>query len=696
MPTVNPTFETAGAAQGQAASWTLASTSALVDVAELDTANIGVENFEDGWRLPMTGPGRVALGAFNTATNVFTDGAASAAGPRLELIARVTTAFTGGPVTLNITYTDNVAGAGRAATVVIPAAAEVGTTHTVTLQGTDQEPLDVTAVAEAAPFAGPGIVDILGFRALGWCEGTFGCRLSSTDSSGNEAAVFSFTGVALVQADFSHGQAFESFEFAWDGNNGQILVDFDMVAGAAVFDGTPDLAGGTETIEDFEEGWFLPRRTTTLLGHYRVSSNAFTDGAATTAQADGAYTLPCRGRARVTVAFENLEMDYDIAYRATAAGGVLEADLTTLAAAQVGEEFYLVPRTPGAGPQVSQIHDIVAHAAGPFAGIQVGEMTPSAIQGEFDLLADELPTAAEMTTGVVIVSLSAQLTIGAGNAAVLYEARALGLAGEVIRVRHTVAPSTPTTSVSVAANDITVSLRTDASSAVLATAAEVAAAVNASEGARPLVQAVAQGTGLGQAAVAGFANLDALTDAASALFDVANQAFEDFEQEWANNQNSITSFTIATAASQTYYRELQIALFDSPTLLGTLTVGGAPEYVDGAAMPQPPYTQNIVGFITAAFVEGGGVVDPRVRYTINAVVGGLVTASRASAHLDQILVGGTNVGGLAGGQSNGFDLTLVDHVDGAGPAPAFSAGAMTLWGGNIAEDFEDNWTLLLP
>ena len=692
MPVANGQFETAGATPGSAASWTLAATAAGTDIAEHDTSDEGTEDFEEGWTLPMGSPGSTAMGTFNTTTGAFVDGAAVAAGPLLQLVARVTTAFVGGPVQLNITYTDNVNGAGRIGTVVIPANAAIGDNQNVTLQAGDQQPLDVTAIAENVPFAGPGVVEILGFRELTWCEGSFGCRMASGNAT-NEASLFAFTEAGLARVTFTHGQQFEGFEHAWSGNAGIVLNNFDaLVSDAAEFDLNPLIPSSTTSaVEDFEHGWYLPNADTVALGNYRVSDNTFVDGVAATAQADGAYSLPHYARARVTEAFENLEMNFDIAYRDQAGGPVREADLTILASALVNQQFNLVPRTAG-GPEELTPYDLVAHDAGPFVGLVVGEENPSAIRGRFDVLVDELPVTTRLNAAVFIQSLSARLTIGAGAGAVLYESRLLGLAGEVVRVAHVAgAPSTPTTTVAAVANDVTVTLRTNAAGAILATAAEVATAVNQSAGGSPLVIAAAQAGGAGVVSPLALTFLNADTDAVQADFDAANQDFEDFEQEWSNNQASLSAFTIATAGSQTYYRELNLALFSSPTLLATFTVPAA--FVDGGTMPQPPFSPYMVGIITALWTQDGGAADPRVTYAGTAQVGGAFSTAPVGTHLDQILVGGTNVLPAPLGWSNIFDMTGMSQADAIAPfGNGYTAGAMQVWGGEIAETFEANWT----
>jgi hypothetical protein len=97
----------------------------------------------------------------------------------------------------------------------------------------------------------------------------------------------------------------------------------------------------------------------------------------------------------------------------------------------------------------------------------------------------------------------ATLTIGTGESGVKYDATALGSGGNDVRVAH-VNPGTAnaTLSVSVAGNDITVSMATDgaATPAITSTAAQVRDAVNAHAGASALVVAsfpgAATGTGL--------------------------------------------------------------------------------------------------------------------------------------------------------------------------------------------------------
>jgi hypothetical protein len=94
----------------------------------------------------------------------------------------------------------------------------------------------------------------------------------------------------------------------------------------------------------------------------------------------------------------------------------------------------------------------------------------------------------------------ATLTIGTGESGVKYDAKALGSGGNDVRVAH-VNPGTAnaTLSVSVAGNDITVSMATDNATtpAIISTAAQVRDAVNAHAGASALVVASFPGTATG-------------------------------------------------------------------------------------------------------------------------------------------------------------------------------------------------------
>lgn len=99
-------------------------------------------------------------------------------------------------------------------------------------------------------------------------------------------------------------------------------------------------------------------------------------------------------------------------------------------------------------------------------------------------------------------ALAASLDVGAGNSGVRYTADAAGVGGNSIRVAHVAdAGANASTTVSVAGNDITVTLGTGATAGVVnATAQQVMDAVNAHAGASALVTASLVGDGTGTAA----------------------------------------------------------------------------------------------------------------------------------------------------------------------------------------------------
>ena len=110
-------------------------------------------------------------------------------------------------------------------------------------------------------------------------------------------------------------------------------------------------------------------------------------------------------------------------------------------------------------------------------------------------------------TGVQLSAAS--LTIGTTNAAVMYATPAWrGAPGNSTRVAHVTAGANTPLSVTVSGRDITVNLATNGSSVATSTAAQVAAAVNASTAVSNLdVVASLPGTGASTAVAAAMANL---------------------------------------------------------------------------------------------------------------------------------------------------------------------------------------------
>jgi hypothetical protein len=96
-----------------------------------------------------------------------------------------------------------------------------------------------------------------------------------------------------------------------------------------------------------------------------------------------------------------------------------------------------------------------------------------------------------------IVATKGSLTVGAGNGAVTVAADTAGVASNDIRFRIVVAGASTALSVSVSGNDITVNSATNGSSAATSTAAQIAAAIQASGPASALVDATAGGDGSG-------------------------------------------------------------------------------------------------------------------------------------------------------------------------------------------------------
>lgn len=675
MPTVNASFEIAGAAPGQAASWTLASASTATDVATPDATAEGREDFEEGWRLPMGTPFAENMGSFNPVTQVFTDEAAHVAGVRPVLYMRVLVQLSEA-VLFTVTYTDDVTGAGRTGTVTVAATAPVGSNWRVALQGADSAPIDVTAITSPGAIAA-GSVRVVGVRGVVATEGTFGNRESNSGALFNESATFAFTDPALAVAAFSHGLDFEHFEFAWDGNDATIHDDFDAeVSAAASFDAAPALASGAESVEDFEEGWWRVQAETVRLATYRISNNAFAADqvAAVTVGAPRAYPTATRPRARLTEIMGPAAQTLDVTYRRWVGDGVQVATVRLPASAAVGQLY-------GFNDVDQQVHAVTAAA----------EQVDLAQFGQMDIEVDEIPAEADLTDGTAAVSLAARLTIGTGTGAVLYEARAVGFAGEVVRVWHRAVAATAVTTVAVVGNDITVNLRTNAANAVLATADEVTAAVNATPAALALLFAASAGAGV-TASTVGLTALDALVDAVAASFDVAlgAEAFEDFEEGWAGTgvtQVLITSFPqIGTPPGPHAFDRLRVAMFDADVLLGSYNAAtGA--YIDGAAMPNPPVAEEVSLVIPSAPPSVPWVASGD--FTLDVAYLPAATLSIP----DEVLTGVTRLGTSI--QADVAALTDVTDVTESGGADSFTAGQVLIQGGRIAETFEGTWTLVL-
>lgn len=126
---------------------------------------------------------------------------------------------------------------------------------------------------------------------------------------------------------------------------------------------------------------------------------------------------------------------------------------------------------------------------------------------------------------VDLTGLLAELTIGAGDSAVLYTADTAGVGGASIRVAHVNDGINQSLSVTVSTSDITVHLATDGAAAVTSTANDVINAVNIHAAASLLVDASAPGAGTGLAAEAALANLVIFTGISVESTDVAPVEF---------------------------------------------------------------------------------------------------------------------------------------------------------------------------
>ena len=114
-------------------------------------------------------------------------------------------------------------------------------------------------------------------------------------------------------------------------------------------------------------------------------------------------------------------------------------------------------------------------------------------------------TAPDAAAGV---AASLFVDFAATGSGVTYTSAAAGTNGNGIRVRYLdPAANSATLAVTVAGNDITVSLATDATGVITSTAAEVATAVNGEPDAAALVTAAEDGSGAGVVAALGYQNL---------------------------------------------------------------------------------------------------------------------------------------------------------------------------------------------
>ena len=106
--------------------------------------------------------------------------------------------------------------------------------------------------------------------------------------------------------------------------------------------------------------------------------------------------------------------------------------------------------------------------------------------------------ALTFTAAAMSAAVASKLTIGSGNAAVLITADTAGAAGDTIEVAFT-NPGAASQSLGVTVNgrSITVALETDGHSAIVSTAAEVVAAINADTDANALVTAAVADGGAG-------------------------------------------------------------------------------------------------------------------------------------------------------------------------------------------------------
>ncbi len=131
----------------------------------------------------------------------------------------------------------------------------------------------------------------------------------------------------------------------------------------------------------------------------------------------------------------------------------------------------------------------VTVVAGTTTGAQVAEAVNS------DVEASALITGISKGKGTGVVCKQAALTIGEGDAAVVFEAIPAGSDGNDITINYAKSGNNTALAVNVANDDeITVTLATDASGNVTSTAADIVAAVNAHAEAKLLVAAAGTGT----------------------------------------------------------------------------------------------------------------------------------------------------------------------------------------------------------
>ena len=111
-----------------------------------------------------------------------------------------------------------------------------------------------------------------------------------------------------------------------------------------------------------------------------------------------------------------------------------------------------------------------------------------------DAEASALITGIAKGKGTGVVCKQAALTIGEGDAAVVFEAIPVGLDGNDITINYTKSGNSTPLAVAVVNDAITVTLATDVSGDVTSTAADIVAAVNADADAKLLVAAAGTGT----------------------------------------------------------------------------------------------------------------------------------------------------------------------------------------------------------
>ena len=243
MVVANESFETPGSAAGEAASWTTADATAFVEAAEF-TPGLGYERLEQDWRLSL---GRnIEAGLVNVPKDwaTITGGAPDFAAGTVPtdfvagLVATVISGVVGGgAVVLTLIYTNELSVGGRTAMAVVPAGTPPGTEWPFTLEGTDKGFEEITGLAANSD---PATIAIHGSWQL---------------QPRNEAALFAFLLANLQIAQFAVLNNFDGFEFGWN-NTGGIRDDFNAILSEAV---SFDAAGTPEDFEDYEELWNMPQ-----------------------------------------------------------------------------------------------------------------------------------------------------------------------------------------------------------------------------------------------------------------------------------------------------------------------------------------------------------------------------------------------------------------------------------------------------